>query len=415
VALAVPLRARRVAGLLIAATCASALAAVPAVAAPATPSIRAPEAILVDAATGAVLYQKHPDRRRQIASTTKLMTAFLALRGTRPDQVLTAVPYSAQAAESTLGLEAGERMTVHDLMRALLLASANDAAATIARGVAGSQDAFVERMNAEARRLGLADTSYANPIGLDDPGNYSTARDLVTLARLLLRDRTFAGVVDLPRARLTSGSHPRVVVNRNELVRSHPFVDGVKTGHTRQAGYVLVGAASRAGARVLSVVMGEPSEAARNAETLELLRYGLSRFERVHAVSAVRPLSLVPVNYFGGVRVPLHAARDVTITARRGARVHTYVRLPFPLHLTGKLRAGAIVGQVTVTVAGVPTVRVPLVTGESVPHASFWRRTAIEAGHTRPTLALGYIGVALLAALQLRGLVLTRLRGRARP
>ena len=406
-------RARRLVGLLIAAGCACALAAAPAVAAPATPSIRAPAAILVDAATGAVLYAKHPDRRRQMASTTKLMTAFLALRSKRPDQVLAAVSYSAQAAESTLGLEAGERMTVHDLMRALLLASANDAAATLARGVAGSQPAFVERMNAEARRLGLRDTSFANPIGLDDSGNYSTARDLVTLARRLLRDRTFAAIVDLPRARLETGAHPRVVLNRNQLVRSHPFVDGVKTGHTRQAGYVLVGAASRAGARVLSVVMGEPSESARNSETLELLRYGLSRFTRVHAVSAVRPRSLVPVNYFDGMHVPLHASRDVTVTARRGADVHTYVRLPFPLHLTGPLPAGATVGQVTVTVDGIPTVRVPLVTGESVPHASFWRRTAIEAGHTRPTLALGYIGVALLAALQLRGL-LTRLRGRAR-
>jgi len=407
-------RARLAVGLLIAATCACAAGPATAAAASAGPSIRAPEAILVDAASGAVLYAKHPDRRRAMASTTKLMTALLALRSTRPDQVLAAASYSAQAAESTLGLTPGERMTVHDLMRALLLASANDAAATIARGVAGSQDAFVERMNEEARRLGLGGTSYANPVGLDDPGNYSTARDLATLARLLLRDRTFAAIVDLPRARLASGAHPRVVVNRNQLVRSHPFVDGVKTGHTRDAGYVLVGAASRAGARVLSVVMGEPNEAARNAETLELLRYGLSRFTRVHAVSAVRPLELVPVNYFSGAKIPLHAARDVTVTARRGARVQTYVRLPFPVHLTGPLPTGATVGQVMVAIDGRPTARVPLVTGESVPRASFWRRTAIEAGHTRPTLALGYIGVALLAALQLRGLVLTRLRRRAR-
>jgi serine-type D-Ala-D-Ala carboxypeptidase (penicillin-binding protein 5/6) len=403
-------RTRSAAGLLVIALLACLVAGARPAAASSGPSVRAPAAIVVDARTGAVLYAKHPDRRRAIASTTKLMTALLALRSTRPAQVLSAVSYSAQSAESTLGLEAGERMTVRDLMRALLLASANDAAATIAHGVAGSSGAFVDRMNEEARRLGLDGTSYANPIGLDDPDNYSTARDLVTLARRLLRDRTFAEIVDLPRARLTSGAHPRVVSNRNQLVRAYPFVDGVKTGHTRDAGYVLVGAAHRAGAQVLSVVLGERSEAARNAETLKLLRYGLSRFVRVHAVSAVRPLQLVPVNYFDGVHIPLHAARDVTVTAARGARVHTYVRLPFPLHLTGPLRPGSTVGQVTVAIDGRPAVRVPLVTGESVPGASFWRRTAIEAGHTRPTLALGYIGVALLAALQLRGLLLRRLR-----
>jgi D-alanyl-D-alanine carboxypeptidase (penicillin-binding protein 5/6) len=367
------------------------------------PKVRAPAAIVVDADSGAVLYAKHPDRRRSIASTTKLMTAFLALRSTRPTDVMSAVPYPAAAAESTLGLEPGERMTVHDLMRALLLPSANDAAATLAHGIAGSQEAFVTRMNAEARRLGLDDTSYANPVGLDDARNYSTARDLATLARDLLRNRTFAGIVDLPRARLTSGAHPRTVLNRNNLVREYPFVDGVKTGHTQQAGYLLVGAAHRAGAHVLSVVMGEPSESARDDESLELLRYGLTRYRRVHVISAVSALQLVPVNYFDGAHVSLHAARDVTLTVPVGARVHTYVRLPFPIHLIGPKPGGTTVGEVTVTVDGHPAASVPLVTGEPVPASSFLRRAAIEAGQTRPTLALGIIGVALLALLQLGG------------
>ena len=378
------------------------------------PSLRARAAIVVDARSGAVLYAKHPDDRRPIASTTKLMTALLALRSTRPGQLLEAGRYAPEAAESTLGLRPGERMTAHDLLRALLLASAGDAAATIARGVAGSRAAFVSRMNAEARALGLRNTSYANPIGLDDPANYSTARDLVTLARRLLADPTFARIVDLPRARLESGERPRTVLNRNTLVRTHPFVDGVKTGHTEGAGYVLVGAARRGGARVVSAVLGEPSQSARDDETLALLRYGLSRFTRVHALSAVRPLELVPVTYFSGVKVPLHAARDVSLAVPRGARVHTYVRLPFPLHLSGPLPAGATVGQITVTVDGRRAAQLPLVTGEAVPGASFWRRTALDAGHTKPTLALGYIGLALLVALRLRGPLARRMRGRVR-
>jgi len=379
------------------------------------PAIRAPEAILVDAASGAVLYAKHPDGRRAIASTTKLMTALLALQSTRPDQVLTAVPYSATPAESTLGLAPGERMTVHDLMRALLLASANDAAATLAHGIAGSEAAFVVRMNDEAMRLHLAATSYANPIGLDDPDNYSTPRDLATLARRLMRDPAFARIVDLPRARLKSGAHPRTVLNRNLLVRDVPFVDGVKTGHTNHAGYILVGAGRRGGAQVISVVLGEPSEAARDAETLALLRYGLSGFTRVDALPAARTLALAPVKYFDGLKVRLHASRDVRVTVRRGARVDTHVRLPVPLRLTGPLPAGARVGTVTVLVDGRRAARASLVTEERVPGASFWRRAAIRAGATRPTLALGLVGVVLLAAVQLRGFVLTRMRGRVGP
>jgi serine-type D-Ala-D-Ala carboxypeptidase (penicillin-binding protein 5/6) len=402
--------ARVAVGLLVAA-----LIAAPGSAAAKPPAIRAPEAILIDATSGAMLYAKHPDGRRAIASTTKLMTALLALQATRPDEVLSAVPYRATAAESTLGLAAGERMTVHDLMRALLLASANDAAATLAHGIAGSEGAFVARMNAEAQRLHLADTRYANPIGLDDPDNYSTPRDLATLARRLMGDPAFARIVDLPRAMLNSGSHRRTVLNRNVLVGQVPFVDGVKTGHTSHAGYILVGAGRRRGAQVISVVLGEPSEAARDTETLALLRYGLSRFTTVDAVPAARTLALAPVKYFDGLKVRLHAARDVRVTIRPGARVDTHLRLPTPLRLTGPLPAGARVGSVSILVDGRRAARAALVTEERVPGASFWRRAAIRAGATRPTLALGLVGVVLLAAVQLRGLVIRRMRRRVEP
>ncbi len=145
--------------------------------------------------------------------------------------------------------------------------SANDAAVTIAQGVSGSRPQFVEDMNDRARALRLADTSYANPIGLDDPLNYSSARDLATLARRLMRDERFADVVRRPEAVLESGARRRVVSNRNDLIGRVPRVDGVKTGYTRQAGYVLVGsAAGVGGARVVSVVLGEPSESARDAD-----------------------------------------------------------------------------------------------------------------------------------------------------
>ena len=151
-------------------------------------------------------------------------------------------------------------MSVHDLLRALLLPSANDAAWDLAYNVGdGSVSRFVRLMNREAKRLGLRHTHYSNPIGLDDAHNYSTAADLAKLASIDMRIPAFAKIVDLTHATLKSGSHVRTVVNRNDLVARYHYVDGVKTGHTEQARYVLVGAAHRSGASIVSVVLGEPS------------------------------------------------------------------------------------------------------------------------------------------------------------
>ena len=247
---------------------------------PEPPEIQARAAIVVEASTGRVVYERRADEPRSIASTTKLMTALVALETAPLDDVITAVPYDPAPAESLVGLRAGERMTLADLLRALLLPSANDAAETIADGISGSPEAFVDEMNARAEDLGLEDTSYANPVGLDERGNESSARDLVTLALELRKIPFFRETVDQPRATLRSGDRRRVVLNRNRLVRDVDFVDGVKTGRTDDAGYVLVGSATQRGVTVVSAVLGEPSEAARDADTLALLRYGLDRFRR---------------------------------------------------------------------------------------------------------------------------------------
>ncbi len=134
--------------------------------------------------------------------------------------------------------------------------------------VSGSVPAFVTAMNRAARRLGLTDTSYANPIGLDDPDNYSSAHDLVTLASILLRNRLFARIVDTPSATLHSGDHPRTVISRNTLLGRAPWLNGVKTGHTLGAGYVLVGSGTQHSTTLISAVLGTPSESARDADTL---------------------------------------------------------------------------------------------------------------------------------------------------
>jgi serine-type D-Ala-D-Ala carboxypeptidase (penicillin-binding protein 5/6) len=374
------------------------VAAAPASAGPAPPRVpTAAAAIVVDARDGTVMFAKRPDQERSIASTTKLMTALLALEEANPDEVFTAPEYNAMPAESRINLREGERMTVQDLLEALLLESANDAAVDLAENIAGSREAFVEQMNGRAEELGLDHTSYANPIGLDEAGNYSSARDLAKLAGTLLRNRRFARIVDMPSATLESGIRPRVVQNRNDLVAAYPWVDGVKTGYTLNAGNVLVGAAARGPrARVISVVLGEPSEAARDSETLTLLRWGLAQFRRVRMVDTERALARADVKYYDE-KARLVPRRDVFLTIRDGQRLRRRVNAPDELE--GPLDGGTRVGSVTVVVDGRPVRRVALVTAADVPGAGTLRVVVSELGVPLTVLIVLAVFVAVILAI----------------
>jgi serine-type D-Ala-D-Ala carboxypeptidase (penicillin-binding protein 5/6) len=390
----------------VAALVAVLLAAVLAAAAPASaqerPAVRGAEgAIAVETTTGAVTFSRAPDRARPIASATKLMTALLALEGAALEDVLTTVPYDAAPAESVAGLTAGERISVRDLLRALLLASANDAAQTLAVGIAGSEAAFVREMNARARALGLESTRFEDPIGLS-PRNRSSPRDLVTLARILRRRSFFRRTVDLPRAVLTTGARRRVVQNRNLLVRGVPFVDGIKTGRTNDAGYVLVGSGTRGGVSIVTAVLGEPSESARNSDTLALLRHGLSRFRRATLVRRGQPLGRAALEYRDET-VGLVAGRTLRRVIPRGQRTQLRV-LGAPDELDGPLRAGARVGTVEVRSGGRRLAAVPLVTAAPVEEASFGTRLA--------SLMSQPVSVVLVALVLACSLLLVLLRRR---
>jgi D-alanyl-D-alanine carboxypeptidase (penicillin-binding protein 5/6) len=362
---------------------------------PAAPNLsQARSAILMDARDGAVILQKGPDTRRAIASATKLMTALLTLEQARLGDLYTAANYRAAPIESKINLRPGERMRVDDLLEGLLLESANDAAVTLAEGVGGSRSGFVAEMNTRARELGLTGTRFANPIGLDDPANYSTARDLATLTRRLLKFKRFAAIVNSPSAVLESGAVRRVVDNRNDLVARHPFVEGVKTGHTRSAGYVLVGAAgNQLGAKVISVVLGAPGERARETDTLALLRYGLAQFRRVKALDSRRVAARVDVEH-RDEEAELVPARDVFAVIRRGQRITKRVRAPRVLQ--GELPARARVGRVMVLAGNRVVRRVPLVTAAEVPGAGPLRVLVDDLGMPL-TLLLLLVMVSLVA------------------
>jgi D-alanyl-D-alanine carboxypeptidase (penicillin-binding protein 5/6) len=369
------------------------------------PNLDARAWILLDPRDDSVIAAKAPNRRLPIASATKLMTAYLALHDLRPNQMVTAPAYRpSNPAEVRLGLQPGERIRVRDLLYALLLPSASDAAETLAVAVSGSVSDFVHDMNRTARRLGLGDTSYANPIGLDDPDNYSSAHDLVTLASILMRNRLFARIVNTPAATLSSGDHPRTVTSRNTLLGQAPWVNGVKTGHTLDAGYVLVGSGTRGSTTLISAVLGTSSEYARDQSTLELLDYGFSLYHPVEEVSRGEEIASPKLDYRDD-HLPLVARQPLTVTVREGQRVST--RVSAPDEVSGAVRSGQVLGRVTVTVDGDRAAVSPLVAAHAVGAATTLDKALSTAENP-------IVLVVLAAIVILVGLLLI-MRGRGSP
>jgi D-alanyl-D-alanine carboxypeptidase (penicillin-binding protein 5/6) len=372
-------------------------------AAAAPPKLDARAWVLIDPRDGSVLASKAPNKRLAIASTTKLMTAYLALHQLKPNQTVAAPTYHPSAsAEIELGLRPGERMRVRDLLYGLLLPSASDAAVTLATGVSGSLPAFVTAMNQAARRLGLTHTSYANPIGLDDPDNYSSAHDLVALTSILLRNHLFARIVDTPSAVLRSGDHPRQVTSRDTLLNQAPWINGVKTGHTLGAGYVLVGSGTQDSTTLVSAVLGAPSESARDADTLKLLDYGFSLYHAVQPVRQGQELADPKLDY-RSEHLSLVARRALPINLRQGQRVTTHITAPD--EVSGAVRQGQVLGHVTVRVDGKRAASSPLVAAHGIAAATTLDKVKSTAQNPLVLIALGAIVilVGLLLTARRRG------------
>jgi D-alanyl-D-alanine carboxypeptidase (penicillin-binding protein 5/6) len=356
-----------------------------AVAAERPPRVEAKAWTLIDARDGAVLASHAAAERRPIASTTKLMTAYVALQELPLGRIVRAAPYDAIYGESLLELRPGQRVSVRDLLYGLLLRSGNDAAEDLALAVAGSQARFVAAMNRRAAALGLADTHYANPIGLDQRGNFSTASDLATLTRRLLRIPVFARIVDTREALLGSLRPPRRIENSNDLLWMVPWASGVKTGHTFDAGYVLVASGRRKGVELISVTLGVPTEEARYEANRELLEYGFSQYQRRRPVRAGESLAEPAIRYAGG-ELPLRAARGVVVGVRRGQRLEVRVRAPDEVE--GPVRRGAPLGAATALVDGRVAATVPLRAGRSIPAANAFDRARSFVGDNLALLAL---------------------------
>jgi D-alanyl-D-alanine carboxypeptidase (penicillin-binding protein 5/6) len=253
--------------------------------------VRAASAILVDASSGAVLYERAPDAPRSPASVTKILTALVILERGQLEDTVVVSRAAAQTGGHRLGLREGQRISLGDLVAAILIRSANDASVAAAEHVGGSLDGFVALMNEKAAELGMANSRFSNPHGLDEPFHYTTARDMATLTRAALDHPRFAELVRTRQARVTIWRpgrrklvpQARIVQTHNRLLGQLDGADGVKTGYTDSAGRCLVASASRGSHRMIAVLLNDPR---RWMDAATLLEYG---FGSLRDAARVRP------------------------------------------------------------------------------------------------------------------------------
>jgi D-alanyl-D-alanine carboxypeptidase (penicillin-binding protein 5/6) len=338
--------------------------------APAPPALGVRSAILVAGSTGQRLYGTNADAELPIASTTKLMTALVTLERAPMTETFPYPGTHFSPDASQIGLVAGERMSVQDLLTAMLLPSADDAAQDLAYNIGGGSVArFVAMMNARAVQLGLIHTHYSTPIGLDTRGNYSSAADLVKLAGYLLaRYPLFAHIVAQTNAVLHTGNQVRDVVSLNGLVGKVPWIYGVKTGHTNDAGYVLVTIARKNGMTLLSAVLGTASEAARDQNSLALLNWAYANFRQTEPIVGGSVLARPTVADQPGKRATVIAASTLSEVVASSSNMQVHLQVPH--QLSGPLNRDTVVGRAIVLDDGRQLNTVPLVLARAVPGVS---------------------------------------------
>jgi serine-type D-Ala-D-Ala carboxypeptidase (penicillin-binding protein 5/6) len=363
----------------------------------AVPRLDAAAVVLADLDDGQVMFAKAPEVRRSIASLTKMMTALIVLERRELDDVVVVSPAAVfdgddYGASSTLGLRPGERRTVRELLDALMLQSANDAALALAIDISGSEQRFLELMNERARALGMRDTVFFSPNGLDDRGR-STARDLLVLTRTAYAEDGFARIVSSKfRTIPAPQGPPRRVQNRNAMLWLYEGAIGVKTGFTTGAGYCLIATAERDGRRLVTIVLGDRNEPFSEAATL--LDHGFEGYGEETFVRAGEAIGTVAIR---GGTVLVEAERDVTALVptaqldRVQERVVVSPRAVFPPE------AGERVGTFKVTIPGVSLGSSPLLVSTVPPPPAagddpWWVRAADAVGRALGDAIEGLVG-----------------------
>lgn len=336
---------------------------------------------IVDFQTGSVLYDKMGEERLAPASMSKLMTAYMlfdALK--RGDVKLTDTFRVSQKAWSTQGskmfVDIDSNVKIEDLIRGMVIQSGNDASIVIAEGLAGSEEAFAERMNAKAKEIGLTGSNFRNSTGWPDPDHYMTAKDLATLARRLIQDfpeyYRFYSETEFTWNGIKQG-------NRNPLLyRAGSGVDGLKTGRTEEAGYGLTASAIRDGRRIVMVVQGLTGMQERADETGQLLDWAYRETGNFTIAVQGAVLTEAPVQYGEAETVPLAVPQDLLLTLPRADRQKVTARAVVPTPIMAPVAAGQEIGKLIVTAPNMPDFAYPLVAAQDVPEVGIGGRIAIN-------------------------------------
>lgn len=343
---------------------------------PAPPPVDARGFLLIDAGSGQTLAALNADERMEPASITKLMTAYIAFQALRDGKLkltdeVTISEHAWKAEGSRTFLQVGTTASVDVLLKGMIVQSGNDATIALAERIGGSEPGFVAMMNAQAERLGLKGTHYENADGLPAPTHYSTARDIATLARTIIRE--FPDRYPLYSIKEFTWNNIKQP-NRNGLLVRDSSVDGMKTGHTDSAGYCLVTSAKRENTRLISVVLGSSGERTREDASAALLNYGYTHFESV-SIRKAGEMVLKPRVYKSAEGyVAISPSADVQITVPRGQAGSITTTATSQPKLIAPLAANAPVGELQVSLAGNVVERVPLYPSAAVATGNLWIR-----------------------------------------
>src|SRR5450830_503247 len=348
-----------------------------------TPTIAARSWLLLDVTSSQIIAAQEPDMRIEPASLTKIMTAYLvftALTEKKLDlnQSVNVSPHAwkVDSSSSKMFIEPNKPVTINELLYGLIVDSGNDAAVALAEAVAGSEEAFVVQMNRQAERIGMKATHYANPHGLPSPENYSTARDLSTLAARLISDfpafyKTYYSTKSYTYNKITQP-------NRNRLLWLDPTVDGMKTGHTEAAGFCMIASARRPGGsgerRLISVVLGTTSDQARTQESQKLLNWGFQNFDTVKLYSKGQAVATPEVWKGSKGTVKIGFARDVLVTVPKGMAAKMKPVLERKDPLVAPLAENAPVGKLKMMVEDKVLLELPVVALETINQATIFGR-----------------------------------------
>lgn len=343
---------------------------------PQPPALEATTWYLVDARTGFVLTEKDANRRVPPASLTKMMTTYVADHALKDGRIrmgdMVLVSEKAWRMEgSRMFIQVGTRVSVEDLVRGVIIQSGNDASVALAEHIAGSEESFASLMNQYAERAGMKDSHFRNATGLPDPEHYTTAHDLALLARAIIFDfpehYRYYAEKDFTYNSITQP-------NRNLLLWRDPTVDGLKTGHTQEAGYCLVASAERSGTRLISVVMGTASEQLRATESAKLINWGYSAFETYKPYTAGTVLGESVVWMGVAEKVAIGTGEDVVMTLPRGVQPQLQAAITIQPELRAPLRKGDRVGALVIRHGEQVVLEKPLVAMANVEEANIFRR-----------------------------------------